>query len=166
MFKRTVPEELMPSLFSGVGMIVMNFAFVENALDAWTALAYHDFGGSRIEKEMPRQFGRKVTFLRKCFSRLDGLKPFSQEALAIVNRARELSDTRHYVAHGVLAGFDAEDDETFYFRKIDISDDKTEHVLGEMRLPGQHIIWASTELAMMAVAGQKLTARISESVKP
>jgi hypothetical protein len=163
MFRPTVPEELMPPLFSGVGMIAMNFAFVENTLDAWTAFAYRDFGGSAIEQEMPRQLARKIKFLRKCFGRLDGLKPFATEALAIVNRTSELSDMRHYVIHGVLAGFDHEDNEAFYFRKIDISDDKTEHILGEMKLPGQHIIWAGQELLHMAATGQALTARIAQS---
>jgi hypothetical protein len=48
MFKPTIPEELLPTLFSAVGMIVMNFSFVENTLDAMTAMAFRDFGGNAI----------------------------------------------------------------------------------------------------------------------
>jgi hypothetical protein len=114
---------------------------------------------------MPRQLARKIRFLRKCFTRLDGLSPFATEALAIVNRLDQLSDTRHFVVHGVLSGFDAEADETFYFRKIDISDDKKQHILGEMRLPGQHIHWAAEELILMAHTGQELMLRIAQTVK-
>lgn len=159
------PEEVMPSLFANIGMIVLNWNFAENNLDAWTALAYGGCGGSAIEKEIPRQFGRKVAFLRKAFNRLDPLKPFAAEALPYVERAKVLSDVRHYVAHGVLQGFDAADNETFIFQKLDISAEKTAHILGELRIPGEHLIRAANELLLMAAYGQKLTLRIVKALE-
>jgi hypothetical protein len=146
-------------------MIVTNWSFVENALDHWTAIVFHDFNGASIEKEMPRMFGRKVKFLSKCFRRIEALSPFKEDAMKVIRRCCELSDMRHFVVHGVLSGFDADDNETFVFRKIDVSEDKKEHVLGEMRLPGDHLVIAGTELIQMAAFAQKVSARLLDAVK-
>lgn len=162
---QSIPEEILPSLYSAVGMIVTNWSFVENALDHWTAIVFDDFGGSRIEPEMPRMFGRKVKFLSKCFKRIDALSPFKDDALKVIQRASELSDMRHYIVHGVLSGFDAEDKEAFVFRKIDVSQDKKQHVLGEMRLPGTHLAIGATELLHMASFAQKVSVRLLDAIE-
>ena len=146
-------------------MIAVNWSFVENSLDSWAASAFSSYGGNQIEKEMPRQFSRKVKFLRKCFNRLPGLSPFAAHSTAILERATALADTRHYVIHGVLAGFIADEDETFVFRKIDISDDKQSHVLGELRIPGRHLIMAGNELLVMASHAQQISARILNAIE-
>jgi len=146
-------------------MIVTNWSFAENGLDHWTAIVFHDFGGSNIEKEMPRMFGRKVSFLKACFRKIDDLAPFKEDASKFITRMVELSDMRHYVVHGVLAGFDKEDQETFVFRKIDVSEDKKEHVLGEMRLPGDHLVLGGVELIDLASFAQKLSARMVQAIK-
>jgi hypothetical protein len=155
-------EAMMPYLFSTVGMIVMNWTFVENALDYWTAIAFQDHGGSKLEAEMPRQFDRKVRFLRRAFARLPSLAAFRDEALSHVNRAKQLSNVRHYVVHGCLGGFDAET-ETFTFSKIDVDQDKINHVVGQLRITGTDLNDAADELLEMARTGQQLTFRILET---
>jgi hypothetical protein len=162
---KSIPEEILPALYSSIGMIVTNWSFVENALDHWTAIVFHDFGGSKIEAEMPRMFGRKVKFLSKCFRRIEALSPFKDDAMKVIRRACELSDMRHFVVHGVLSGFDAEDSETFVFRKIDVSEDKKQHLLGEMRLPGEHLVMGGTELINMASFAQKVSARLLDATE-
>jgi hypothetical protein len=161
--KESIPEEVLPALFGAIGMIVTNWSFVENSLDHWTALTFHDFGGSDIEAEMPRMFGRKVKFLSKCFKRIEKLAPYRDDAAKVLSRIVELSDLRHYIVHGVLSGFDAENEATFLYRKIDVSDDKKIHVLGEMHIPGQHLIMAGTELINMANFAQQLSARLIQA---
>lgn len=159
---RSVPEEIIPTTFSCVGMIIVNWTFVENALDAWTAIAFHEHNASSIERQLPKMFGRKVKFLKKCFRRLPGLAPFSDEAIAFIERANELSEIRHYVAHGTLSHFDTTD-ESFIFAKIGLSDDKQQHEFGELRILGTDLLTAGTKLTDMARQGQKLTYHIMKA---
>lgn len=153
----SVPEKVMPSLFANVGMIVMNWSFVENSLDAWTAIAFQDCNGSSIERELPRQFDRKMRFLRKCFNRLPELTPWKNEALAYLDRAKALSVVRHYVVHGVLWDFDSANNESFTFQKIDLDENKTQHMLGSLTIAGEDLIASANELLGMASQGQKIT---------
>jgi hypothetical protein len=161
----SVPESIMPALFANAGMIVMNWAFVENSLDYWTAIAFHDHNGSTIEPELPRQFGRKITFLRKAFRRLPGLHQFQDEAIGFLDRARHHSNVRHYIVHGVLSGFDAADDETFIFRKIDIDENKTQHVAGTLRIKGAALIAVANDLLAMAQTGQSVAQRMLDALE-
>jgi len=159
MRQRSVPEEIMPSLFSCVGMIVVNWTFIENALDGWACAAFHDYPDLRVEKELPRQFGRKLDFLRKSFRRIPGLSPFESEALAFLDRARELSGVRDSVVHGTLSDFDPQD-EVFTFSKIDLTKDKRQHVFGELRIRGADLVSAADELLAMAAQAQELSLRL------
>jgi len=160
---KSIPEEVLGHLYTMTGMIVTNWSFLENALDHWTAITFQDFRSSEIESKMPRMLGEKIKFLSKCFRRIDGLAPFREDAMKVISRCEELSDMRHYVVHGVLSGYDAEDNATFVFRKIDVAKDKKEHVLGEMRLPANHLISAGTELINMAHFAQTISAHLIQA---
>lgn len=157
--------EIMPSLCGGLGMVVLNWSFVENNLDHWTAIAYADFGGSSIEAELPRQFGRKVKFLRKCFRRIPELSTFQDECTTYIDRAEAISTTRHYLVHGVLKGFDPENYESFTFAKIDVSEDKNDHVVGELTIPGAKLLAVGLELLDMIGKGQSLSTRLIKAAE-
>lgn len=152
----------MPATFSCVGMIIVSWTFVENALDAWTAVAFQDHNGETIERELPQQFGRKITFLKKCFRRLPGLAPFRDEAIPFLERAKVLSNVRNYVAHGTLSHFDPAD-ASYIFVKIGLADDKKQHQFGELRILGTELVSVGNEISDMARKGQKLTFRLMEA---
>lgn len=162
MRERSVPEEVMPSVFGCVGMIVLNWSFVENSLDAWTSISFHDHNGESVERQIPRQFGRKVSFLRKCFRRLPSLAVHADEVSAYLDRAVALANVRNYVVHGTLSDFDPAD-ESFLFVKIDISEDKRQHEFGELKILGTDLIAAANELLVMASRGHEITARLVQS---
>jgi len=166
MVDRPISEELMPALYTNAGMIVLNWTLVESSFDHWTAIAFHSKGGSELEAELPRMFGRKMTFLSKAFKRLPGLAPFASEALVCVGRANKLSELRHYVAHGMATHFDADNDETFTFQKTDITDDKQWHYTGTLRVKGSDLAGASVELTKLAQQTQALTLRLLETLEP
>jgi hypothetical protein len=161
----SVPEEVMPSLFANIGMIVMNWSFVENSLDAWTAIAYQNCNGASVERELPRMFDRKVRFLRKCFNRLPELAPWKDDALHYLDRARALSETRHYVVHGVLSDFDKDHDESFTFQKIDLDENRTQHVIGSLTIPGEKLIDAANELLAMANQGHRISSSMLNALE-
>lgn len=161
----SVPEDVMPSLFANVGMIVMSWSFIENSLDAWTAIAFHDCNGVSIERELPRQFDRKVRFLRKCFNRLPELAPWKDECLRFLGRAKELAEIRHYMVHGTLSDFDEKNDESFTFQKIDLDENKTQHLFGSLTIPGAQLISAAEELSDMASQGVGLSNSILNAME-
>ncbi|MCD1634144.1 hypothetical protein K7H91_10190 [Martelella mediterranea] len=159
---RSVPKEVIPDLYAMVGMVIANWTFVENSLDAWAAIAYHDHGGNKVEPELPRQFSRKVKFLRKCFNRLSSLAPFKEEALSLISKSEGLSEVRHYVAHGVLSDFD-QSDESFRFIKIDMTSDKKQHIIGELHITAVKLLQAGTDLVEMAAEGQRITGNLLDA---
>ena len=82
-----------------------------------------------------------------------------------LERAKHHANVRHYIVHGTLSGFDAADDETFIFKKIDVDEHKTQHVVGTLRIKGADLIRVSNDLLAMVTAGHKLTDRILKAVE-
>lgn len=159
LLNRSVPEEIVPTFYSCVGMIIVNWTFVENSLDAWSAIAFHDHGGSGIEAKLPKQFASKTSFLKKCFEHLPTLSPYANEARCFIDKVSDLSTIRHYVAHGTLSHFDPSD-ASFKFVKIDMTPDKKEHKFGELHILGTDLVKAGEELNDLAEQGQEITRRL------
>lgn len=147
-------------------MIVVQWVFVETALDYWCAIAFQDCGGDAIEAELPRQFKRKVRFLRKAFRQLPQLDRFQGEALPFIEAAVRISNIRHYVTHGALSGFDHADDETFIFNKMDVGEDKVSHIIGTLRIKGADLLAAGLELMELVKGTSDLTDRIMDAIEP
>jgi hypothetical protein len=93
-------------LCGAIGHIIVNWTFVDTALSTWCAIVYHSVGGKHREPELPRNTSRKLTFLRRCFRRIDALKPYQAEALATLDAAERLAETRNFVAHGSISEYD------------------------------------------------------------
>lgn len=156
---RSVPLDIIPHVFGSIGMIVVSWTFVENNLDAWSAITYHDHDGSSIEKKLPKPLSRKIGFLRKCFEQIDTLSTFTEEVIAYLDRVSALSETRHYVVHGVLSHYESSD-ASFLFMKIDMDAEKKQHIMGQLHILGIDLVKAGVELAEMAKTGQAITQRL------
>lgn len=91
------------SLCTAIGFIELNWALLEQSLDNWVAIIFHDVDGKPLayEERLPREFGRKARFLKRCFKKLSPLQPFAEEGLLILEKAKTLSATRHDLSHGV-----------------------------------------------------------------
>ncbi len=72
-------------LFSSIGRLKMHLLgwCHEFALDAIILIIHHRVGGKSIEQEMPWSLSRKVKYIRKCFSKLDPLKPKCSDVLGM-----------------------------------------------------------------------------------
>jgi hypothetical protein len=149
----------MPHVFGSVGMIVVSWTFVENNLDAWSAIAYHDHGGSTIQAKLPKQLSTKIGFLKKCVAQLSTLSDFAEDLNDYLDRVVAWSETRHYVVHGVLSDYDPSD-ASFLFIKINTDAAKKQHIVGQLRILGTDLVRAGLELTEMGRAGQSITERL------
>ena len=157
-----MPADIIPHFYSSVGMIVVNWSFVENNLDAWSALVYHDHGGSSIERKLPKPISRKIKFLEKCFGALQTLTHVRDEAASYISRVKALSKIRNFVVHGVLSEFDPSD-ASFTFLRVDTDPEKKQHVLERLKILGTDLVHAGIELSELAKTGQGVTAKLLDA---
>jgi hypothetical protein len=95
--------EGLPGFCMAVGWIAQNWAMMEQNFDMWIAIIYHRLDGrTRVEPRLPIPFSKKVDFLEKAFSTLEPLKRFTAEVAPMLKQARELSQRRNDLVHGVL----------------------------------------------------------------
>lgn len=106
------------SLCAAIGFVEVNWALFEQSLDFIVLVAHGDLGGNVIEKELPRSYSRKVTFLKKAFSKIVVLNPLKTEAAEILCRGDKLSKTRHDLMHGVVTHIKSVEGR-YTFAKID-----------------------------------------------
>jgi hypothetical protein len=93
------------SFYTALGFMTATWAYVELYLDLAIGLIHGNAGGNAVEREIPRAFARKVTFLKKCFAQISILSGQKRHADALFARAKELARRRHFLIHGVaLAG--------------------------------------------------------------
>ena len=62
-----------------VGRLMISWALFEQGLEFCTNLVYHNAGGKHKDRELPRNFSRKVKYLRKRFRDLPVLAPLATE---------------------------------------------------------------------------------------
>jgi hypothetical protein len=94
----TAADEL---LFASIGRLTISWALLESSLDGIITIIHHRVGGKTIESEMPWMLKRKVKYIRKCFSRLDLLKPYSEPVPQLMTDIIEASEMRKNMIHGV-----------------------------------------------------------------
>jgi hypothetical protein len=136
---RDIPADVIKPLYTAVGHIVVNWAFVEQSLDMWIAIIYQTSDDRCIEDVIPMALGRKIRFLRKCFNRMHVLANFRAEALDYIAKAKELSDTRHFIIHDTISKYNPTD-HTFTFVKLDVVDGGTFHQLSKLVIMGQKLL--------------------------
>lgn len=164
--ERSVLREIVPSIYATIGMIVVNWAFVESILSMWTAIAYSDARGDKLANgNMPRNFSDKVKYLRKCINSLPAFADEVEEMRTYVDRAKKLSNIRDHIVHGTLSDYDEANDEMFTFVKADVGKDKRQQVLGELSITGRDLVSAGNELLGMVHSGHLVTTRLVEAFK-
>ena len=129
-------------LSSSIGFLILNWAMIEACLDFNTAIIFHAAGGKHIDREIPMALKSKLKFLRRCFSQIDMLHPFADEAIGYLSRVQDLSQTRHAVVHGFASKYDGshKDGERFLFVKLDLINGRTLHKSQEVWISGRKIV--------------------------
>lgn len=90
-------------LCMAIGYVSLNWASIEQDLDMWIALIYHDLGGRQEQPQIPVSLTRKLSFLRRAFKTITALKTLEIEAASLLSRVRDLAGKRHDLIHGALA---------------------------------------------------------------
>jgi hypothetical protein len=62
-----IPPTALRALYQPVGQLVVTWGIIDVTTASIVAIIFSRAGGKHKEKEVPRQIGRKVTFLRRCF---------------------------------------------------------------------------------------------------
>jgi hypothetical protein len=135
----SLPREIEQPLYTAIGHLVVNWAFVEQIIDMWCTIAYQAPGGGQIAKELPRELSRKIKFLKACFRDMPALAPLAEEARECLARAKQISATRHFVIHGAIAGYEPSD-HTLRFVRLDLVDESTMHQEADLLITAQQLL--------------------------
>lgn len=88
-------------LFASIGRLTISWAVLELGIDVLIIAIHGQLGGTEIEAERPWALKRKLKYLRKCFSKLAVLSPYTKEALTLFDEIATASYMRHDIVHGV-----------------------------------------------------------------
>jgi hypothetical protein len=64
----TFTSEADEAFFGAIGRLTISWGHLELGLDCMVHILYHGFKGNTIEREIPRNLQRKITFLRSSWS--------------------------------------------------------------------------------------------------
>jgi len=87
---------------SAIGFIEVNWAMMEQQLDGWVQLVFVTLENGKRKKHLPRGFGKKSEYLREAFNSIPELRPFSEDAISVLDRADGHADMRHDMTHAVI----------------------------------------------------------------
>ena len=150
-----------------IGYIAQNWAMLEQTLDAWIAMIYHDIGGrKRVDPKLPRNFLGKTRFLRKAFNALEPLKPFAKEVIPILDKANNMSPKRNDLIHGVLTSMTPINGE-WQMLILDLDspeDEKHWHVARKFTFSPASFQALEAKLVPLAVESAQMGLRLSKSI--
>ena len=159
------PKNIEEPLYTAVGHMIVNWSFVEAALNTWIATIYHSAGGKHIEPQIPSAFGRKAEFLRRCFSHIASLSSFADSATELIDRSLQLADTRHTVVHGVYSAYDAET-LTLTFTKLYVNKRRTMQKANEVKITAEKLMQDGQRCTELAHEMLKLSHSLFETFLP
>ncbi|MEQ8395462.1 hypothetical protein [Thalassobaculum sp.] len=157
-----IPGDVVEALCGAVGHVVVNWAFVEVAVDTCIATIYQNAGGKHIEREIPSAIGRKVKFLRRCIKQIGALSLYRTEGDQLLNRVNAVKDTRHMLVHGCVTGYEREN-HAFTFAKMDTINNRTRHKLNPSKFTAQQILDDGTECQTLARDLTRFSQRLFEA---
>jgi hypothetical protein len=94
------PDNEPVELQTALGRLVMCWAPLELMLDGICATLFHRFADGACEQELPRAFGRKISYVRRCLTGLPLLKPLRDTAVPLLDAIQGLADHWHWLIHG------------------------------------------------------------------
>jgi hypothetical protein len=97
------------SFCSAIGFVEVNWAFFESQMDRWVQVAFVTLKFRFNGKEAPTSFNRKSTYLRQAFARLPALSKHKRTAIEMLDKADQLSVTRHDLTHAVITAVEPVD---------------------------------------------------------
>ena len=159
------PPEIIEPLCGAIGHMVLSWASVEACLDYNTAIIFQAAGGKHLDDQIPQALGRKLKFLRRCFSRLPMLEPFADEAHLYFEEAKRLSNTRNLVVHGVASKYD-NTNKCFQFTMFELVDGRTMHKANQLWVPVRKILDEAIDCQELSRRLINFTNRLLQAIMP
>jgi hypothetical protein len=119
-------QELM-DLYAVVGKLVIQWGMLEASMAATISIVYHQYGGKELSSLIPRNFAKRMDFLKLTFNQAPELAAYTVEARDLRSRVKELVIVRDFIAHGYLSGINRQTGE-YIFGKLDNNDDHSMHI--------------------------------------
>ncbi|BCM25332.1 hypothetical protein [Methyloradius palustris] len=101
-----IPKSDLPALCAAVGFITINWALMERQMDNIIHFSFDSFGGISGHDRKPSTFKEKAKYLIKAFSHTREFSNHKVNTLALIERAKSFSITRHAFTHGALESLD------------------------------------------------------------
>ncbi|MDH5573200.1 MAG: hypothetical protein OEY89_15670 [Gammaproteobacteria bacterium] len=107
------------TLYRAVGFIVVQWGQAEQTLDMIVAIIFQDFGGNKIEKQIPIMLKQKIKYLRKCFNKIPDISDCKTTGNELLDQFKKLSEKRNEIIHGAVSTTTSNNG-AYSFAKIDI----------------------------------------------
>jgi hypothetical protein len=159
---KTYDDEELDALFRAVGFVVVQWGQAEQSLEMIVAMLYQSLGGKSFAKRIPVPLTPKLEFVQKCFTRLPRLQRFEAEGDALVQKFRQLSQTRHDLIHGAIASVSM-DQGDFHFAKLDVKEGF--HVVREFRFELAEFPKLTNDLIDLGAAANALGRKLWDCVE-
>jgi hypothetical protein len=128
------PKQLhLEALFYPVGELIINWSLFDYQLVVMVAVLYSTEIGKSLEKQLPREFGRRIRFLRKCISRVPELQPYATNFKNMLTSAKAMVVVRDTLVHGVLQGYNSKD-QLYSFQRPEIDKSDDIHVIDTVKM--------------------------------
>lgn len=157
-------DDTLKSFYLASGMIVVDWAQVEQMLDVIVNLIYIDLGGKTVAKQqrIPRMLKEKIKFLKRCFAELTDLEQCRKEGETLLNNFNNLSERRHGLIHGALSDFDLTDGR-FTFTKMD--DEEDYHTFRRFNFDAEMFEKLIKELGNLQYAAGRVANRLAQVIE-
>jgi hypothetical protein len=120
-------------LFRPVGELIINWSVLDSQLIKIVAILYRTDIGKRLESELPREFSRRLRFLRKCVSKTPELAKFAEDIKRMLSTAKQMVVVRDALVHGAISKYDKADGR-YHFVKLDIDKEDDIHIANTVRM--------------------------------
>jgi len=120
-------------LYYPVGELIINWSVFDHQLVLIVAILYQNDTGRSLERQLPREFSRRIRFLRKCITRFPQLSQYADGMRNMLDAAKEVSIVRDALVHGAVSSYDKKD-QCYSLKKLDIAKTDDMHEAKTIRM--------------------------------
>lgn len=127
-FDHGVTAELIERLSGPVGMITLNWPFIEQSMAQITEATADPVAAEGVAVRRENGIGERLKYLRRIFHEVAALKPYRPRSERIFAALAPLTELRHWCSHGRISKYDAAA-ETVTFVRINPDRTRSHHTI-------------------------------------
>jgi hypothetical protein len=94
-------DEYRKMLLTVIGALIVSWAYLENAIDAWVTLIHETGGAEDIQANLPASLDRELDYLKAAWKTTEVSEPLKEEGLRLMAEIHRLKSFRHDLVHGL-----------------------------------------------------------------